>query len=372
VIPVAAVARPRQGIRVQATGAPALSAGTIVATAGDGQVTITQGAAPTGTITSRTLYRSTAAGQLGTAVPSFAGAYPFPDTGRTNATTYHYTLRVSDGSTSADSPQVSSTPQAAGGAGVTSYYEEDFSAGTLAATRFSALSGYATPEKPAAEVVPHPSGSGNVCKVWFRSPVASGDDVNSTINYAPNPVGGHPSGIGFGESIYVSGRFRVPPETLPPDGSFPLSAQIKLLHLKGGDPGARSWSIFPVLWGRTAPSRGWKLDIAAEATPPGVASSVRNAYGLAQVEFDTDYEIAMWIEFNTLGQPNGRLRLYWNGASEPVLDWQQVELMFPSASTATDFMYECPFGSQIQWGAAARPYDAYVMWWDIKYLSGRP
>ncbi|MEW5926214.1 MAG: hypothetical protein AB1941_01885 [Gemmatimonadota bacterium] len=94
-----------------------LDAGTIVATPGDGQVTISQGDAPSGGSGpyTRTLYRSTAAGQLGTAVLTFVGTYPFEDTGRTHGTTYYYTLRISDGSAVDDSPQESATPEAPAG-----------------------------------------------------------------------------------------------------------------------------------------------------------------------------------------------------------------------------------------------------------------
>ncbi|HEV2733837.1 MAG TPA: hypothetical protein VGV85_03325 [Longimicrobiaceae bacterium] len=75
-IPVAAVARPRQGIRVPPTGAPPLSAGTIIATAGNGQVVVTQGAAPQGGTGPHTLqlYRSANQGTLGSPVQGATSA----------------------------------------------------------------------------------------------------------------------------------------------------------------------------------------------------------------------------------------------------------------------------------------------------------
>src|SRR5690606_1982284 len=103
-----------------------LSAGTIVASAGDTQVTISQGAAPSGGAGApytSSLYRSTTAGQKGTLiVPSLT--LPHVDTGRTYGTTYFYTREVSDGQSTADTPQVSATPQEP--SAVLPLYETDF------------------------------------------------------------------------------------------------------------------------------------------------------------------------------------------------------------------------------------------------------
>lgn len=131
-IPVAAVARPRQAIRATATGALPLSAGTIIATAGNGLVTITQGVAPQGGTGphTRQLYRSTTQGTPGSPVQS-ATALPHTDFGVANATTYYYTLRVSDGATYDDTAQVGPvTPQ---GASVTPLFADSFDTGTRAA-----------------------------------------------------------------------------------------------------------------------------------------------------------------------------------------------------------------------------------------------
>jgi hypothetical protein len=131
VIPVAAVARPRQGIRVPATGALPLSAGTIIATAGDGQVVVTQGIAPQGGTGphTRQLYRSTIPAVLGSLVATDP-AYPYVDAGLANGQTVHYTLWVSDGSDVDDTDQVSATPQ---GASVNPLFVDSFDSGTRAA-----------------------------------------------------------------------------------------------------------------------------------------------------------------------------------------------------------------------------------------------
>lgn len=90
----------------------ALDAGTIVATAGDGKVTISEGTPPSGGTGSytRQLYRSTSSGTKGSAL-SGATSLPYEDEDVENDETYYYTLTVSDGETTADTPQVSATPQ---------------------------------------------------------------------------------------------------------------------------------------------------------------------------------------------------------------------------------------------------------------------
>lgn len=105
------------GVTVPVTGqrppAPGqLSAGTIVALPGDEQVTISEGAAPsggTGGPYTSSLYRSLSSGQKGTLiVPSLT--LPYVDEGLVNDTAYYYVREVSDGVSTVDTPQVNATP----------------------------------------------------------------------------------------------------------------------------------------------------------------------------------------------------------------------------------------------------------------------
>ena len=127
-----AALRTRRRIR---GAAAALSAGTITATAGDGQVTIAQGSAPSGGSGgsyTRTLYRSLAEAALGDLVGTVT--LPYVDTGRTNGVPLYYTLRVSDGTTTADTPQVGPRTPVAVGGGAAPDFSDDFSAGAKHST----------------------------------------------------------------------------------------------------------------------------------------------------------------------------------------------------------------------------------------------
>jgi hypothetical protein len=92
----------------------ALDAGTIVATPGNTEVTISQAVAPSGGTAPyvRNLYRSTTNGVKGTEIQA-AVTLPHVDTGRTNGTPYYYTLEVDDNvAATDDTAQVTATPVA--------------------------------------------------------------------------------------------------------------------------------------------------------------------------------------------------------------------------------------------------------------------
>jgi fibronectin type 3 domain-containing protein len=91
-----------------------LTAGIASATSGDTTVALTA-SSPTGGTAPYTYqwFRSTSSGTKGSAI-SGATSRPYTDTGRTNGTTYYYTLTVTDSAAaSVDYPQVSATPETA-------------------------------------------------------------------------------------------------------------------------------------------------------------------------------------------------------------------------------------------------------------------
>lgn len=111
----------------EAAGDP-LDAGTITATAGDGTVQIAEGTPPSGGSGSytRDLYRSTSSGQKGSLLASDI-SLPYDDDTAENDTTYYYTLEVSAGEDTDDTPQVSATPEAA--SEVEPFFSDDFAGG---------------------------------------------------------------------------------------------------------------------------------------------------------------------------------------------------------------------------------------------------
>jgi hypothetical protein len=106
---------------------PELNAGTITATAGVAQVTIAQGTAPSGGAGgyTRALYRSTN-GTRGTLLQAGV-SLPYVDNAVTGGTQYWYTLEVSDGVDTEDTPQVTATPTVPGGTitGVVRHLEDN-------------------------------------------------------------------------------------------------------------------------------------------------------------------------------------------------------------------------------------------------------
>ncbi|MEW5931484.1 MAG: Ig-like domain-containing protein, partial [Gemmatimonadota bacterium] len=120
-------------------------------------------------------------------------------------------------------------------------YAHNFNDGTIGA--FGQWGGY-TPKPVSIIADPTGSGRGSVAKVVYeRDPAGGGSvDVNGGMYYRPNPAGGHPSGVGFGDSIYFRADLWFP--RYP--GGRPAKPQIdqrKLLYLKFGESTNRSSSL---------------------------------------------------------------------------------------------------------------------------------
>ncbi|MEW5930542.1 MAG: hypothetical protein AB1941_24035, partial [Gemmatimonadota bacterium] len=125
--------------------------------------------------------------------------------------------------------------------GATLVYGHNFNDGTTGA--FGQWGGYTL--RPVSVVAdPTGSGRGSVAKVVYeRDPAGGGSvDVNGGMYYRPNPAGGHPSGVGFGDSIHFRADLWFP--RYP--GGRPAKPQIdqrKLLYLKFGESTNRSSSL---------------------------------------------------------------------------------------------------------------------------------
>lgn len=317
-IPVAAVARPRQGIRMPATGALPLSAGGIIATAGNGQVTITQGTAPTGTITSRTLYRSTTAGQLGTAVVAFVGAYPFIDTGRANATSYYYTLRVSDGSATADTPQASATPVAAGGSSILllSHDWESGGWGPITPPTTGNAADYAIVTAPPW------FGTGKAAEINFHRDSLEDENLDKNRSfYITQAEDGTPianflgTGQSWGSELYV--EFDVGFGTPTFSGHDWTAHQGKILYWQFGNPNNEA----------AAPRQDWVLTTWANAGGNGLYYEVisggkvevndlseREWVQVGHLPWDTKVRIGLGWKINSgPTTPDAELRFWANG-----------------------------------------------------------
>jgi hypothetical protein len=277
-------------------------------------VTITETSAPAnaaGAVT-RALYRSTTAGQLGTLVS--AVTLPHEDQGRTNGVALYYTLRVSDGSTTADTPQVSATPQAAGGT----------SALILGANfNDNSLGGFA-PYHDLGETIsvindPTGSGRGKVLRIPYNRPTTSTRlDINANIHppdQTPGLLGSE--GLTFGGRGYFAGDFYLPQGTLT--GAAPEQEQRKLVYPKFGDynSGAyrHDWAV--IAWGRTTSDpRGPGMDLQLISGTKGVGGEPdyrQWQYGIAPLSFATWYRLEMEWQFNTAGLPDAWITIYLDG-----------------------------------------------------------
>ncbi len=370
-IPLAAVARPRQGIRLPAAGAPALSAGSIIATAGDGQVTVTETAAPqngSGTIT-RTLYRSTTAGQLGTSVG--AVTLPYNDTQRQNGTTLYYTVRYADeAAQTADSNQAGATPGSPA-TGATLLYGHNFDDNTLG--DFSQWGGY-TPEPASVIDDPTGSGRGKVCKIVYVRPASSSGsrDVNSIIGYSPKIPGGHSRGPTWGDRIYWRGDLWFPnyPGGVP---QSPSGDQRKLLHTMFGHHDRRTSSLILICWGR-ADASGWDLNITHEKKA-GEPDNPESYYGLGFIPHGSWQSLEFEIKLNTQGNSDGEYRLWQNGVLRYTMQNKQIYYPVnpPDDPAIYNSLYTMQTGSQEQWDIG-EPVDMndYRLWDNIQFWTRRP
>lgn len=301
-IPVAAVARPRQGIQVPATGAPPLSAGSIIAAAGDGKVVITEDVAPqggTGTYT-RQVYRSTTQGTPGSPVQG-ATALPHTDFGVSNATTYYYTLQVSDGSAAADSPQVGPVTPVSAGTGGVLIYAHDFNDGTRGDLGFFAD---LRANPGSYQIIPDPTGAGRgmVAELTYQytNPADSpAVDVDVVFPYVPALPNGarqdkRPT---WGEGFYWRTDFYLYRGTVRRAGIS--GEQRKLVYGKYGD-GDTFDGIIMTLWSR---SDDTGMDLMTTHGPRGTPH-YDSGYRAASITWETWHRAELAFKMNTIN-PDG-------------------------------------------------------------------
>ncbi|HEV2150143.1 MAG TPA: Ig-like domain-containing protein [Longimicrobiaceae bacterium] len=242
-------------------------------------------------------------------------------------------------------------------------YGHDFNDGTIGA--FGQWGSHIT--KPVSVIAdPTGSGRGSVARVDYVYDPASGGahDSNGGLYYRANPAGGHPSGVGFGERIYLAGDFYLPryPYTAPAQAQ---NDQRKLIYLKFGDPNARTGDVVVNLWGR-ADKSGMDLQLVSGWS----GSSTREfAYGIAPVAFDRWHRVEVELTANTRGMANGSIRVWFNG--QLVKERTNVMLFGASPSEATDFIYEYGIGNQEQWAPTDLMKD-YRLWDNIHFRTARP
>jgi hypothetical protein len=183
--------------------------------------------------------------------------------------------------------------------------------------------------------------------------------------YRPNPAGGHPSGVGFGDTIYFRADLWLPryPGGKP---ARPQYDQRKLLYLKFGDPAARTGAIIINSWGRPD---GSGLDLALGTESSAAPSEVD--YGLGALNWETWNRIEMLVIANRRGAADGVVQLWLNGRL--VKERRNALLFSPSPSTATDFIYEWGIGNQEQWAAdETLAMKDYRLWDNIEFWPRRP
>ncbi|HEU0076760.1 MAG TPA: Ig-like domain-containing protein [Longimicrobiaceae bacterium] len=263
--------------------------------------------------------------------------------------------------TSTPTPVPTPTPEA----GSSLIYGHDFNDGTLG--RFVQWGGY-TPQPVSVVADPTGSGRGSVARVVYeRDPAAGGPvDVNGGLYMRPNPAGGHPDGVGFGDSIYFRGDLWIPryPGARP---LRPQHDQRKLLYLKFGDPGRRSSGIFLVAWGRVDGS-GMDLWLVNEHNVSNLAIPV---YGVGSLSWDTWHRIELQVVANRRGAADGALRLWIDGRATHL--GEGVALFEPSESASSDFISEWGIGNQEQWGPDETvAMKDYRLWDSLEFRTGRP
>ena len=240
----------------------------------------------------------------------------------------------------------------------------DFDDGTIGA--FGQWGGY-TPRPVSIVADPTGSGRGKVARVVYeRDPAGGGSvDVNGGMYIRPNPPGGHPDGVGFGDSIYFRADLWMPryPGGRP---NRPQVDQRKLLYIKFGEPSNRSSSLVLNSWGRTDGS-GLDLALVSERT----LGDAEVNYGLGPINWETWHKLEMQLIVNHKGASDGIVRVWLDGRL--VKERRGVVIFDPSASPATDFIYEWGVGNQEQWAPDERlPMKDYRLWDNIEFRTGRP
>jgi hypothetical protein len=269
---------------------------------------------------------------------------------------------TSTGPTPPGTDREPSTPAAASAL----VYRHDFNDRTIG--EFGQWGGY-TPKPVSVIADPTGSGRGNVARVVYeRDPAGGGSrDVNGGMYAHPNPPGGHPEGVGFGDRVYFQGDFYIPSY---PAGNTPSrlsQVQRKLTYLKFGSPAARSGGLFPVLWGRTDGS-GMDLSLVTENNVTAVPTNVD---GLAFVRWNTWYRMGLEMIVNHQVVADGTIRLWLNDAL--IYEGKNLEIFVAGSNGASAFIYEWGIGNQEQWAENEPvPMKNYRLWDNIEFRTARP
>ncbi|HEV2735378.1 MAG TPA: hypothetical protein VGV85_11110 [Longimicrobiaceae bacterium] len=256
-----------------------------------------------------------------------------------------------------------SVPSTGPDAGSALVYGHDFNDGTIGS--FGQWGGN-TPRPVSVIADPTGSGRGKVARVdYVYDPATGGShDANGGLYYRANPAGGHASGVGFGERIYVAGDFYLPryPYTAPAQAQYD---QRKLIYVKFGDPGNLSGHVTIKPWGR-ADKSGMDLAITSGSVGAGTLETV---YGLAPVAFNQWHRLEMEILVNHRGAADGIMRVWLNGRL--VKERTNVLLFGASPSAASDFIFEYGIGNQEQWTPSDVMKD-YRLWDNVQFRTARP
>lgn len=347
-IPVAAVARPRQGIRVPAPApvTPALSAGTITATAGDGQVTISRVTAPSGAITTRTLYRSTAAGTLGAEVTTFTGTFPFTDSGRQNGTTLYYTLRVSDGSATADTPQTAGvTPAASTSTLIMSHDWEDNTWGPIVTPSQGDPADYSIVTAPAW------FGTGKVAAIRYHRDSTSEEELDpNRAFYIEKPGFANFSGTGmtFGGEGYV--EFDLGFDVPTYSGFLSTDMQCKIVYPQwgntnndGGSP-REDWGL--TSWGRVDGSGLDFQAITGSMMSPSHRQTTPQGPHIGGLNWQEKHRLAFGWRINSASEVADAEWYFW---LDDVLRHSRTGfIMFRDPTTIYHTLYQFAVGDQEQ------------------------
>ena len=261
--------------------------------------------------------------------------------------------------TPAPSPTPTPTP-----VGSTLVYGHDFDDGTLG--QFGQWGDHVA--RPAS-VVDDPTGSGHgkVVRVdYVHNPASDAShDVNHSIFYNPNPPGGDPVSMSWGERVYWRGDLWLPeyPGGRPAHPEYDMR---KLLYPKFGNPDTGRWSAFVVgLWGR-ADGSGMDLSLSSGRSEN---NGYEMKYGIAPISWRTWNTLEVEFQINSRGKADGWIKIWVNG----VLRYERTNLLLFSAQAdpSTERIFEFPVGNQEQWESKEKMGD-YRLWDNIQFRTSRP
>jgi hypothetical protein len=322
---------------------PPLNPGTVVATPGDGQVTLSVGAPPSGGSGGPyiySLYRGLIEGALGT--PLGVVELPHVDDDLANGVPWYYTPRVGDGISYADAPQVGPvTPveNEYAPADIARHTLEDGTLGTAETL------GWVNPWGYNIDVVDDPTGAGRGKVARFR--YRSADDGYSS-NKGLYPIVS--AAFGLGETRYFRGSFYLPE---PPAPLGDASTNRKLVYVLGTNSNNDCNVVV----------RSFDGNILSVEYLHNLEATV--AGGLAALEWNRWYRLYIMVQANsTAAASDGELRICLDGVQ--VLHATGRRFITNAAHRFTSIAH----GYQIQ----RSPFDTFDenRYWDDVNVSSLP